>query len=395
MIRNLYILSLFRYLAIALVTVFVLPSMSFAAPPVNVELKHCHKVPLELPGGWGCKKLQEVSNLPEKVWVDGSRLYITGNIEVDTFDQMTWAFRSAWVERMVQIPAHERVALVKELESGDVTALSKEPFRVGLHERGYARLLRDLKIREVVLNSPGGYAFVAYDIAAFVHHFNLETRVQQNSLCASACTFIFHFGAKRYASESALFMYHLGNLGSLGRQLDFKKDPKTWCVDPKGESLRLWCQHHADVRALELYFSNVTTNLTKHSQTLLQSGEDIYVAPKHLLHIGLVDALVSFRTHADIDSEALFALTEKFLLANQKSLSDEHKQWLATSFTRELQTKFRDGDSREDIASLSMQDEKTQAFWTFLRLQQLQGINFRRSLARTRAIFSAVNGGGH
>lgn len=62
--------------------------------------------------------------------------------------------------------------------------------------------------RIMVLNSPGGIPTIAYGVADLVRKFEFDTEVAGHGLCASACTYIFLGGRKRFVDEKSRIGVH-------------------------------------------------------------------------------------------------------------------------------------------------------------------------------------------
>ncbi len=76
----------------------------------------------------------------------------------------------------------------------------------------FAHLLDDLRrkkqlVREIALDSMGGYIHESLAIAALVSHYRLNTHVR--GVCASSCFNVFAAGASRSASRTASIGVHM------------------------------------------------------------------------------------------------------------------------------------------------------------------------------------------
>lgn len=87
----------------------------------------------------------------------------------------------------------------------------------GLLDRGSVKAiadgLRQLKPSEcadriMVLNSPGGIPSIAYGVADLVRKFDFDTEVASRGLCASACTYLFLGGRKRFVDDKSRIGVH-------------------------------------------------------------------------------------------------------------------------------------------------------------------------------------------
>lgn len=79
---------------------------------------------------------------------------------------------------------------------------------IGPINEWYFKSLDFTKIKKVNLSSTGGIFSNATIIAEIVRDNNLETIVDENNICFSACAIIFQAGTKRTAHVTARFMYH-------------------------------------------------------------------------------------------------------------------------------------------------------------------------------------------
>jgi hypothetical protein len=72
------------------------------------------------------------------------------------------------------------------------------------------RQLRPSECKERImrLNSPGGIPNIAYGVADLLRKFEFDTEIADRGLCASACTYIFLGGRKRYIGDKSRFGVH-------------------------------------------------------------------------------------------------------------------------------------------------------------------------------------------
>jgi hypothetical protein len=64
------------------------------------------------------------------------------------------------------------------------------------------------KIKTVVLRSGGGYLLDSEIIASYIRNNNINTLIEGNSYCFSACTLIFQSGIRRIVYDGGTLMYH-------------------------------------------------------------------------------------------------------------------------------------------------------------------------------------------
>jgi len=69
--------------------------------------------------------------------------------------------------------------------------------------------LRDDRIEEIWLRSPGGNARVGNEAGAVIRQSGLPTRIPAGWVCFSACNFLFMGGAIRYVDPGGYFMVHM------------------------------------------------------------------------------------------------------------------------------------------------------------------------------------------
>lgn len=104
-------------------------------------------------------------------------------------------------------------------------------------------------IRVVELNSLGGQAEWALEIARKLKSLNKITRVKSGEFCASACTYLFAAGAHRQAADDVWFGIHGARLGAGYRTtfqgvcfIEFEEGPPVFEPKKKGcrEFLDTW-----------------------------------------------------------------------------------------------------------------------------------------------------------
>jgi hypothetical protein len=69
--------------------------------------------------------------------------------------------------------------------------------------------LRDQRIEEIWLRSPGGNARVGNQAGILIRQAGIPTRVPQGWACFSACNFLFMGGIVRYVDRGGLFIVHM------------------------------------------------------------------------------------------------------------------------------------------------------------------------------------------
>lgn len=91
--------------------------------------------------------------------------------------------------------------------NGDFITLSGE-INAGDFD-GFLDLTRDKNVVPIYLNSGGGLVTEAIEIGNYIRWKGYETRLAENSKCASACVLIFAGGAIRSASPSSRIGLHM------------------------------------------------------------------------------------------------------------------------------------------------------------------------------------------
>ena len=214
-------------------------------------------------GGWSVAHQQEKISLAPSVTIEGRAIVIRGPIEGErtpedknpsptfvagTYQKVLNALVSEWAQfvkrkkaigsLMVQHlnPEFYKRKLSYKLRSLNTESVSHAPggskYILSAPLQDIRRMLKDLEINEVRLDSAGGDIRDGHKISALIDYFKLNTRVLDGGLCASACITIFWAGRERIAPHDSLFLFHLTRINNIqfkGRPYVLKVEEREYC----------------------------------------------------------------------------------------------------------------------------------------------------------------------